>query len=116
MQVNCDIVRDLVTLYKDGVANAGSMAAVRAHLAGCPDCRRYYRQYDAVSHAPRIHPRSAGSSVADTGRFNALAVRLKKRRTVSNAAMLGLVGVAAGALLLWLHSAGKNGSSPDDRL
>ena len=39
----CAVVRDLAALYTDGQASPETAAAVRRHLLGCADCRRYYR-------------------------------------------------------------------------
>ena len=38
----CDIVRDLLPLYHDGVASRTSEEAVEEHLASCEDCRQEY--------------------------------------------------------------------------
>lgn len=37
--MDCDIVRDLLPLYAEGMASEGSRAAVEAHLKGCAGCR-----------------------------------------------------------------------------
>ena len=40
MDFDCDLIRDLLPLYLDGVCSDASRRAVKAHLAGCADCRR----------------------------------------------------------------------------
>lgn len=37
--MNCDIIKDLLPLYCDGVCSDGSSRAVEEHLAACPICR-----------------------------------------------------------------------------
>ncbi len=39
---NCGIVSDLLPLYYDGVASAGSRILVETHLKCCPDCKKKY--------------------------------------------------------------------------
>lgn len=40
MNVSCEVVRDLLPLYAEGLASEGSRTLVEEHLAGCPDCRK----------------------------------------------------------------------------
>ena len=40
MKLSCDIIRDLLPLYAEGLASGGSTAAVEEHLCGCESCRR----------------------------------------------------------------------------
>lgn len=41
MKYDCDLIRDLLPLYCDGICSDSSKQAVEAHLAECPDCRGY---------------------------------------------------------------------------
>ncbi|MBQ8508376.1 MAG: zf-HC2 domain-containing protein [Clostridia bacterium] len=38
----CDVIRDLLPLYVDGVCSDASRALVEAHLVECEDCRRLF--------------------------------------------------------------------------
>ncbi len=38
--VNCEIVKDLIPLYSEGLCSEISRAAVESHIAGCESCRR----------------------------------------------------------------------------
>ena len=49
MSLPCNVVRDLVSIYKDGLASEETSDAVELHLKQCPDCRKYYREYDSIS-------------------------------------------------------------------
>ena len=39
MKYECDMIADLLPLYKDGVCSPASIRAVEEHLTVCPDCR-----------------------------------------------------------------------------
>ncbi len=41
MKYNCEMIRDLLPLYYDGICSESSRQAVEAHLAECPECRGY---------------------------------------------------------------------------
>ena len=45
--MNCNIVRDLLPLYHDGVCSEESRTAVEEHLAGCEACSRMLADMDA---------------------------------------------------------------------
>lgn len=40
MKIGCEVIRDLLPLYADGVESAESRKLVEEHLAGCRDCAR----------------------------------------------------------------------------
>ena len=41
MKFNCDVIRDLLPLYQDGVCSESSALAVEEHLAECKACSDY---------------------------------------------------------------------------
>ena len=41
MKYPCDLIRDWLPLYQDGVCSEESRAAVEEHLRECPSCRAY---------------------------------------------------------------------------
>ena len=45
--ISCDVVRDLLPLYHDGVCSADSRALVEAHLVSCEGCRTELADMDA---------------------------------------------------------------------
>lgn len=57
--MNCNIVRDLLPLYHDGVCSEESRAAVEGHLAGCEACRQVLADMDAPL------PESEGKKTGD---------------------------------------------------
>ncbi len=40
--MNCDIIKDLLPVYIDGLTSEASNAEIKNHLAGCADCTAYY--------------------------------------------------------------------------
>lgn len=42
--MNCDIIKDLLPLYCDGVCSDASARAVEGHLAACPGCRAFLEE------------------------------------------------------------------------
>ncbi len=40
MKIPCDIIKDLLPLYNDGVCSKESINAVEEHLSDCPDCTK----------------------------------------------------------------------------
>lgn len=39
MKISCEIIRDLLPLYHDGVCSKESKAMVEEHLSGCKSCK-----------------------------------------------------------------------------
>ena len=74
MSLNCDIVKDLVALYHDGVASEASESAVKAHLKECKSCRDYYKQYGNTP------PPSINLSIDSSGDYGELAKHMRVRR------------------------------------
>lgn len=44
MKYNCDIVRDLLPLYQDGIASDASKLMVKEHLEECRDCTDFFQE------------------------------------------------------------------------
>jgi len=55
----CDIVQDLLPLYKDRVASDGSQALVEAHIEDCPVCYEILEQMKADIEPAQLHTDSA---------------------------------------------------------
>lgn len=43
-KVTCEIIKDLMPLYVDGVLSDDSMKLVDEHIESCPECKDYYNQ------------------------------------------------------------------------
>lgn len=45
MKYDCDLIRDIAPLYKDGALSERSAAVVAEHLSECEGCRKYYDEF-----------------------------------------------------------------------
>ncbi len=55
MKHNCDIIKDLLPLYCDGVCSDASKAAVEEHIEECGGCNEVYKNLTADSLCPVIN-------------------------------------------------------------
>ena len=50
MEISCEVIRDLLPLYHDGVCSEASRRLVEEHLKNCPACAAELRQYEEEPH------------------------------------------------------------------
>jgi predicted anti-sigma-YlaC factor YlaD len=81
MNLTCDAVLDLISIYKDGAASESTAAAIEEHLKQCRDCRRYYKQYDSINRIISQKQAEPAGGVDDD--FARLSSALKLRRTIA---------------------------------
>lgn len=93
--MNCDIVRDLLPLYEDGLCSEESRRAVEEHLATCGACRKLLPEAPAETDSP-----AAGSERED-GVLRGISQEWKrqKRRSRRRGILLGMALLLALALL-----------------
>ena len=93
--MNCDIVRDLLPLYEDGLCSEESRRAVEEHLKSCEACRKLLPENSAETGSP-----SEGSA-AESGVLQGISREWKwqKRRSWRRGILLGMVLLLALALL-----------------
>ncbi len=89
--IGCNVIMDLVAVYKDGVASDETRALVRRHLHTCPECRRLYAGYRSAERAKDVAPTPILPNTPD---YNALARHLHKQRMLSTAAMVSVLGIS----------------------
>ncbi|MGN0173113.1 MAG: zf-HC2 domain-containing protein [Acutalibacteraceae bacterium] len=46
MSLNCDNVKDFVSLYNDDCISENTKNQIDEHLIECKDCRKYYKSYE----------------------------------------------------------------------
>ena len=51
-KINCNIIRDILPLYVDGVVSADTSALVEEHLTECEDCRQEAERMKAHMNLP----------------------------------------------------------------
>ena len=104
MNTRCEVIRDLLPLYVDGVASKESCALIEEHLKDCADCREYLKllQEDL--------PDISEAAFAD----EAASLKKIKSKMLRNRIMIVLVTLAfaviAGAVLHSQHLAEYSGS------
>ena len=105
MNMNCKIAMDLTELYKSDVVSEETAKAIREHLKTCPDCRRYYREYDMHDNTPSLAlPGEDELDSMETRLYQDLSKRLAHRRLwqiiVTSAAIgAGTIMLAVGILM-----------------
>jgi len=99
MNLTCDIVMDLVSIYKDKLASQSSCEAIEEHLKECPACRKYYKQYDSIY---RLEPEKSDTVIADDyeQKYTALSIKLNRRRKLAMVGMAAFACASVGAILI----------------
>lgn len=91
MKLPCELIRDLLPLYHDGVCNDVSKTLVKEHLNDCTACAQALKAIDAEIEVPKLE--------ADAGK----PLKKIKRRWKKWIWLLGLViGIAVFFLWVWL--------------
>lgn len=86
MNYDCELIRDIAPLYRDGALSEGGKKIVEEHLAQCAVCREYYADEDDRTLPALPHD-------SETQEIALLSKKLKKRR-------LYQVGMFAAVLAL----------------
>ncbi|MCM1181399.1 MAG: zf-HC2 domain-containing protein [Clostridium sp.] len=64
MNITCNIIRDLLPLYQDGVLSDDSSRLVEEHLKQCPACQEYRKQLKEEIETPQTGRHLAGEQNA----------------------------------------------------
>ena len=102
MNLSCNVVMDLTSLYKDGLASAETVKAVREHLKECPSCRRYYRNYDHMEEPIGLDVGTVAVAPVEDG-YMKLHKRIRRRRIAETAAVVVSLCAAAAVLAVSLY-------------
>ena len=96
MKISCDIIRDLLPLYKDNVCSDASKDMVEDHLSVCQDCQEYYEQMNAE--LPEIVPlkEEGDPAKADWDFFEKISRKLTYRQFI--------IGSVVAVILLTLYT------------
>jgi len=100
MSLPCNVVRDLVSIYKDGLASEETSDAVELHLKQCPDCRKYYREYDSISrlNAAKYNVCAENSTAKEYADLSQ-KLRVRRSRVLTAVALLTCTSIASLLLL-----------------
>lgn len=59
MKLPCEMIRDLLPLYHDGVCSEVSSVLVKEHLTDCEDCQRVLKNIDSEIEVPKMEKNAA---------------------------------------------------------
>ncbi len=99
-KINCNIIRDILPLYVDGVVSADTSALVEEHLTECEDCRQEAERMKAHMSLPDSGEveEAEAKVIKDFGK----AFRKKSRINAIKAAGSFLLVAVAAWMLNWL--------------
>ena len=99
-KINCNIIRDILPLYVDGVVSADTSALVEEHLTECEDCRQEAERMKAHMSLPDSGEVEAAEAkvIKNFGK----AFRKKSRINAIKAAGSFLLVAVAAWMLNWL--------------
>ena len=109
MTISCDLVRDLMPLYDDGVISQDGHKIVSCHLASCAACRAYHKQVKDGVIAGAEYLKKETSPADGEKDFRPLARRYKRKRILYWGAASALTAVYAGTLLYCISKLADNG-------
>ena len=82
MKISCDVIRDLLPLYAEGMISRDTRVLIAEHMKKCPVCKRYLRSLQTKDANSGMHRR--------TGDYSFVAKRLRTKRMTTQTAV-GLV-------------------------
>lgn len=82
-KISCDVIRDLLPLYKDNVCSDASKDMVEEHLTDCESCREYYEQMDASLPAVSQAKEETAQIKTDWAFFKKLSKKLTYRHILT---------------------------------
>ena len=104
MKYNCDLISDLLPLYKDDICSESSRKIVEEHIAECPDCKKILNSLNDISIDEKI--------VREKEQVIDSQAKFFKRKSALAGSIIGLifsipilvcliVNLATGAGLTW---------------
>ena len=98
MKVSCEIIRDLLPLYLDGVCSNDSKAAIEEHIAACDGCRAELQAMQAA-----LPLNNAEQNLKEADAVNKLSKSWKKGMTKSSLKGVLITLAMIAAIVLLLH-------------
>lgn len=98
MNISCDIIKDLLPLYHDGVCSDDSKAMVEEHLSHCESCQVELATMDSALIVPKKK-----QNIAEAHEIKQLSKRWKKGmiKSALKGVMVTLLTIAAMLLLIY---------------
>lgn len=98
MKTDCEIIRDILPLYCDGVCSEPSRAAVEEHLKDCADCKA---ELDGMSTALDIKELSVDEKNAVTAAASAWKKGKRRAFLVGGVIALLIIAIAVGGFFAY---------------
>jgi hypothetical protein len=86
----CDMIRDMMPLYIDGVCSQYSRQMVENHIKGCPECRHIWESYRDPALTEDI-------KASNENEFRKLAMKIKKKNRLKT--LLIILGALAASFV-----------------
>lgn len=105
MKYPCNLIRDILPLYHDGVASEESIAAVTEHLSECNACKEYYSQMCGSDTLETVYDEQMARKAADSYKRvqKKLVRKIGKVIGVTVVVVVLLIAVLYAALVGYLH-------------
>lgn len=87
MKYDCEVIRDLLPIYKDGVTNKKSNETIEAHFLECEKCKEYYHE---LNKCEIVLPEAVAVESQNVVNYG---MRIKKRRRRVFAIVMSVIGV-----------------------
>lgn len=86
-ELDCDVVRDLLPLYHDGVVSETTEGSIKEHLENCSDCKK---EYEAIC----IDVLVGTVEMATGKKFSRMMKKTKRKRFLVSAVAVALICIA----------------------
>jgi hypothetical protein len=90
MKYDCDVIKDLLPLYEDGVASEKSKSIVEEHFSECSSCKNYFSIIRHATEQSGIMPETA-----ETANYKKLAKRLRLRKVLIYIGIILILSITA---------------------
>ena len=99
MKTSCEVIRDLLPLYYDGVCSNESRTLVDEHLVVCDGCKAELEAMDDV-----LPAQTAGRNLKEAEAVQKLAKRWKKGmwKSALKGVLFAILGIAAILLIIYM--------------
>lgn len=98
MKYPCNVIKDLLPLYHDGVCSDESRTIVEEHLQECSECRQYYEML-MVSDSVEEQSYDAENEAKKATFIHGIKRRLRKKQIVAGVIAVAVLVVAALSVL-----------------
>lgn len=114
-RIPCEIIRDLLPSYMDGLTSEESNQAVEEHLKECEECQRYFKIMQETMVSEQYVSKSREEMKKEIHPFKKIERETRKRIGIAVFAVLLAVGVL-GTLYESLYGTGMQASAEDVKI